>query len=71
MIYHIWWGRSANMLCYWCCCGVGINTGSNVSDGVRGVIGIGVGGYKYEYWYWCGSVLKKGFGILNFAEAPN
>ena len=37
---------------------MGIDTGESVSDGVGGVIGI------------CG-VLKNGFGILKFAEAPN
>lgn len=45
------------MFCYWCCCGVGgVSVGTNTSIGIDMDIG---------------SVLKNGFGILKFAEAPN
>ena len=46
------------------CGGVSTNTGASVSDSV-GVIMIMDKGMSM------GSVLKNGFGILNFAEAPN
>lgn len=52
------------MLCYYSCGGVGTNTGASVSDDV-GVI------MDRDRDRDRGSVLKKGFGILNFAEAPN
>lgn len=55
------------MLCYYSCGGVGgvsvgTNTGASVSDGV-GVI--------MDRDRDRGGVLKNGFGILKFAEAPN
>lgn len=57
------------MLCYWCYGGVGgisvgTNTGTSVSDGV----GVGVDMDRDKG---IGGVLKNGFGILKFAEAPN
>ena len=61
------------MLCYYSCDGVGgvsvgtntgTNTGASVSDGV-GVI------MDRDRDRDIGGVLKNGFGILKFAEAPN
>lgn len=57
MFCYMWWGRSVNMICYWSCGGVGgVSVGTNTSIGIDMDIG---------------GVLKNGFGILNFAEAPN
>lgn len=55
------------MLCYWCyggvgCVSVGTNTGASVSDGVGVIMDMDRDR---------GGVLKNGFGILKFAEAPN
>ena len=44
---------------------MGINTGASVSDGVGGT------NTSIDIDMDSGGVLKNGFGILNFAEAPN